>query len=257
MMIKRLKFILQEEKKRNMTLKWSDSAIEEIVEKSNGDFRSAINQTKLYCFGHKKKKLDEKDNYVNIHHGAARILYAKRDFDGKLEKRDIIDTVHTKDDILISYIHHNSLSFCEDISDISNFFDDFSTADEYFSKFDDYEGNLSKFGYDISTIGYCSKNKHQPKGAFTQIRAPLIRQTFFETRDNQAKIKSLFPDEIAFNTLIQEKIPFYKRLSNNGLTKDQNYFLKSLQNFQLRGYGSNPYTLIKSGKDELEDVFEE
>jgi hypothetical protein len=85
----------------------------------------------------------------------------------------------------------------------------------------------------------------------------LIRQTFFETRENQAKIKSLFPEEIAFNTLVQEKIPFYKRLSSNGLTRDQNYYLKSLQNFQLRGYGSIPYTLIKSGKDELEDEIEE
>ena len=55
MILKRLKIILQFEKKNNSNLKWSDSAIEEIAEKSNGDLRCAINQTNLYCFGNKKK----------------------------------------------------------------------------------------------------------------------------------------------------------------------------------------------------------
>eukprot|EP01080_Neovahlkampfia_damariscottae_P004632 gene4632-8205_t len=253
MITKRLTKILQEEKKENFSLKWSDSAIEEIAEKSNGDMRCAINQTNLYCFGHKKKKLDEKDNYVNIHHGAARILYAKRDTTGKLEKRNIINTVHTKEDILISYVHHNSLTFCDDIDDVSNFFDDFSESDLYFSKFDNYEEHLSKYGYDIGSMGYCFKNKHQTKQSFKQIRAPLIKQTFFETRDNQQKIKSLFKDELSFNTLVQEKIPFYKRLNTSNILKnEQSNFLKTFQNFQLRN-GKFQYTVIKSGKDELED----
>jgi hypothetical protein len=32
------------------------------------------------------------------------------------------------------------LDFCEDIDDISNIFEEFSTSDLYFSKFDDYNG---------------------------------------------------------------------------------------------------------------------
>lgn len=246
--------ILMKESSRNSELKWTKKVIQEIAEKSCGDMRSAIQQTELFSRGGIKKQ-DEKDNYLTIHHAVGRILY------GKNEPGDLLvnQQVHTTEDILISYVHHNTIEFCESVDDISNIFEEFSFSDIFFSKYvvgEKLENEFKYTGYEISFRGYLLHNKNFTEKKFKPIKAPLIKQTDYESRNNFNRGIQLFPNEYSGNLFI-ESIPFFKRLPKSLFNYEQFQFFSSIHNYDLRNGLSRHYQRIKTGNDEDECKKEE
>lgn len=74
-----------------------------------------------------------KDESLDLHHAAARILYGKRTSDGKLEFdiEKVAHSVHADEKVLISYVHHNALDFCTEVEDLEQVFEHFSLADTF------------------------------------------------------------------------------------------------------------------------------
>lgn len=246
--------ILIKENSKKSDLQWSKKILQEIAEKSSGDMRSAIQQTELYSKGGVNKH-DEKDNYLNIHHAAGRILYAKN------EPGDLLvnQHVHTTEDILISYVHHNTIEFCESIDDISCIFEEFSFSDIFFSKYslnDKIENDFKYTGYEISFRGYLLYNKHQSEKKFRQIKAPLIKQTDYESHNNFNRGIQLFSTEPSSHLFI-DSIPYYKRLPKSLFSFDQYKFLSSVHNFDLRNGSFKHNSKQKIGNDEDECKTEE
>jgi hypothetical protein len=239
--------ILQAERVKNKSIQWNSKDLKLIAEQANGDMSNAICLIEMFSKG-ETKKYDKKDEILDIHHAAGRILYAKNEPGDK----NVNENVHVTDDILISYVHHNLTDFCTDIDEIARIEADLSTSDLFFSRWlplgEHMEMALAQYGFTIAMNSYLTNNKHKVGNKFRTIRAPLIKQVTWDCKTNRREGSRLFPDQ---SKLFSDLIPFYKRLKEPYFTSDQVKFMAGIHNYTFRN-GQKSFYVTRDGDHEKE-----
>ncbi|KAI7892842.1 Rad17 cell cycle checkpoint protein-domain-containing protein [Mucor mucedo] len=193
-MKKILKNILQCEK-----LCVSDRKLEEIIDVSNGDIRSAINSLQfMSCIPimppkkFRRTQVVDFDNHIgnlSLFHAIGKVIYAKHNEDGTFESKPdhIMNKLPIANDYFVDYIHQNSAGFYHDIDDISNAFDDLAFGDTLRYDSDWINEQASYYRCIISINGIMKYRKGAVKGAFKELAGTIFGKMAYEKRKESQK----------------------------------------------------------------------
>ncbi|KAI8138601.1 Rad17 cell cycle checkpoint protein-domain-containing protein [Fennellomyces sp. T-0311] len=124
--------MIQENEYRNTKHCLPKDQLSQIVERSHGDIRNAINTLQFHCIPPSphipmKRKRDNQDSMgqagergapLDLFHALGKVLYAKRDPQGKFESRpeDILRLLPVDSDLFVAYLQENMLKYFNDMS---------------------------------------------------------------------------------------------------------------------------------------------
>jgi DNA polymerase III delta prime subunit len=220
--------------KKFTNFKFDDIGTDEIVNKRRRQ------DSKFDLLSYRKAVLREtedtstRDSIVDIHHAAARVLYGKRKPNGKLDfnlEKDVLNSVHANENVVVSYMHHNLPRFCSSIEDLSRMMENFSIGDTFchsrlFSSGQqngtrvnaDYEKeSLSIYNFLISSYGTMYYNqKHRTKNDFRQIYAPKITKVFFEAKSLREEMIQNFAADVGTtsSSMTEDYVPYQHLIYN-------------------------------------------
>ncbi|KAI7902025.1 Rad17 cell cycle checkpoint protein-domain-containing protein [Cokeromyces recurvatus] len=159
----------------NEQTRLSDSQLVDLIEKSEGDIRAAINNLQFYATpnsnllgkGQKKAKIssvkafDERTGPLDLFHAVGKVLYAKRNKDDSFESKPehILNKIPVDNDLFINYLHQNCLNFFEDIESCSRSLEYISDADVIRSNYDWQENMPSTYRNLVTMTGIMIKPK--------------------------------------------------------------------------------------------------
>ncbi|CAO3689093.1 unnamed protein product [Rhizopus stolonifer] len=174
-------------------IKFKKDKLEEIAELSHGDIRAAINMLQFYStretrsdtVPRKKRKRGDMDMFeantepLSLFHAVGKVLYAKRDSHGYFESKpeNIINKLPVDNDLFISYLHENFITFHDRIEDCTKSLDSLSVADILRTKQDWQDHAPSNYRCLESMHGIMLSRKGKVGGILRQVKKP----TFFDT----------------------------------------------------------------------------
>ncbi|PRP76722.1 hypothetical protein PROFUN_14818 [Planoprotostelium fungivorum] len=130
-----------------------DDVFEDIIQSAEGDVRSAINNLQMYIIGKplrtvgakkpkqkkSKKEEPEKTHNLNIFHAVGKVLHNKRIEDGggnnipRTNVEKLMENLPIDPQLYLYWVHQSYLSFCDDVTVLSNIAEDFSAAEAFTS----------------------------------------------------------------------------------------------------------------------------
>ncbi|KAG0745053.1 hypothetical protein G6F57_009109 [Rhizopus arrhizus] len=226
----------------------SKDKLDEIVELSHGDLRSAINMLQFYSTpsrtnDRKRKRdgistlFDKVTGPLPLFHAAGKVLYAKRDLEGNYESKpeDIINRLPVDNDMFISYLHENCLMFQSDIEECAKSFEYMSTADIIRTKQDWQNYTPSDYRCLLSMHGIMATRKNKVGGVLRQMNKPL----FFNTHYPVQKTK----DEGNYTSILH---------TTNNITNEEE--MDTIQDDVIEEFSEDEFDDIYGDGTELEEM---
>jgi DNA polymerase III delta prime subunit len=250
-----LEHIYSIEKTLNKIHSINKDMIESLALNAGGDLRQAIQQLQFHSIpGIKKKKetkcprkkiklthedvvnnrsevLDAKDDisrdsYVNLFHATGRVLHAKRNKDGTLEKdleKQVLHKIHAQENNQVNYLYENYVKFSKvdaDFDALQKCIDSLSIADTFAHIGEDSEDRqFYLYSFLIANKGYQYYNQNNIiKGKFLSVTAPKIRTLQFENSNKMSQLTQIL-DKTAFinhaherNAFMGELVPYIGKI---------------------------------------------
>lgn len=183
-------------------VKLAKDQLQDILDKSDGDIRAAINNVQFYAVRtlhpSARRKVtsiksnvvpfDEKIGPLDLFHAVGKVLYAKRNPDGTLESKPehILNKIPVDNDVFISFLHQNSLYFFDDIDSCAKSMEYLSEADTIRSQMDWQENTSSNYRNLVTMYGIMSKPPRQSASRYFTMQKPYV----YDTRSTLRRQKS-------------------------------------------------------------------
>lgn len=205
-MVKVLKHIISEE---HATVQ--KEQLDQLIEKSDGDIRAAINNLQFDSvhFSKSKRKIptkkstdkapfDEKMGPLSLFHALGKVLYAKRNPNGTYESKPehILAKIPVDNDTFITYLHQNYSEFFDEMESCTKLLNYMSDADTIRSQHDWQDTHASVYRGLVSINGIMI-NPPREKITYRQQRfeKPKFYEAQLETR--QRKLETYRNDFMA------------------------------------------------------------
>ncbi|KAL9548638.1 hypothetical protein MBANPS3_005593 [Mucor bainieri] len=172
----------------------SKDYLAEIIEKSDGDVRAAINALQFDTIHSRKARkvpnktnpenkapFDDKTGPLTLFHAVGKVLYAKRNPDGTYESKPehILEKSPVDNDTLITYLHQNYSEFFDDIGSCTTLLNYLSDADTIRSQYDWQDAHASIYRGLVSVNGIMI---NPPRERTTYRQQAFDKPRFFEAQ---------------------------------------------------------------------------
>ncbi|RCI04967.1 Cell cycle checkpoint protein rad17, partial [Rhizopus stolonifer] len=157
----------------------SKDQLNDLIETSDGDLRSAINNLQFYAkrnqhYTKRRKTFDQKIGPLDLFHAVGKVLYAKRHADHTLQSKPehILNKLPMDPDLFSTYLHQNCLVFFEDIDSVAKSFDYLSLADTIRSSLDWQDGQASLYRSLVTMHGLMERPTRTTSNRFYAMQKP-------------------------------------------------------------------------------------
>ncbi|CAO0797710.1 unnamed protein product [Mucor circinelloides] len=185
--------------------------LDEIIEKSDGDLRAAINNLQFDSIHSRKARktpskkkstdkppFDDKTGPLTLFHALGKVLYAKRNPNGTYESKPehILAKLPVDNDTFITYLHQNYSEFFEDMDSCTKLLNYLSDADTIHSQHDWQDTHASIYRGLVSVNGIMI---NPPRGKTTYRQQLFDKPKFYEAQlnTNQQKLENYRKDFMA------------------------------------------------------------